>query len=532
MSKRNKGKSGAIRVKSLTSDAFAAMERHEQRRDRKGVVRSVRKGPDGEAIPPLIYDPHDTGMTKGSFAAALAAHTDGARINKGARKVVNHALLQFPTDLEITPETERMMLDAAVKFVDKHHGGRAVLRGRLDRDEAGQHTVDIFYAPRYEKKTKRKAEDWISLTKFGKALSLDQFGQKQVEKLNPKTKEFEKVFDDDGNPVMADCDSGFYQGQALQTLWHEYLRDELKLDWVVRGEKKIGSDPDRLEPEEYKIQQDRAQHEALTMMDSVILHKEREKLAQEREKLAADQITFRERLAASKENYRKLVDALDKFFGAAFFGRVKTPDYPDLPDAKVDYDEMREALREERFGPVDPDPDQSDTTYGIARQQLGYFRRLSDTMNRRFDQRKVQRAELEAGEKAAQEATEAAQEARRALREVHARMEPLKATERALRASVTVLEAQKADLEADLSARAANVERGEKQIAEWKSQTLTTREVFYETGFRTLTRALKKHFTPESFKAMEKAYAAELKRNDDPTPQPPNLSSSSAPPRR
>ena len=52
-------------------------------------------------------------------------------------------------------------------------------------------------------------------------------------------------------------DSSYFQGRALQDLWFEHLRGEMGLDWAVRGERKVGRDPDRLEPEEYKLVQER-----------------------------------------------------------------------------------------------------------------------------------------------------------------------------------------------------------------------------------------------------------------------------------
>ena len=150
------------------------------------------------------------------------------------------------------------MLDQAVAFVNQTHGGRAVFRARLDRDEAGRHGVDVFFAPRYEKVTKRGKvrEDWISLTKFGKEAAVARFGQKTLEKKNPETGQFETVRDKHGWPMEVDCDSKFFQGRAFQDLWFEHLRDEVGLDWVERGEKKVGSDPDRLEVEEYKVREE------------------------------------------------------------------------------------------------------------------------------------------------------------------------------------------------------------------------------------------------------------------------------------
>ncbi|MGD1885037.1 MAG: hypothetical protein ACFB11_22510 [Paracoccaceae bacterium] len=183
-------------------------------------------------------------------------------MNKGAKKSCLHAIVQFPTDMEINDQTEREMLAQAVAFVNKLHGGNAVFHARLDRDETGRHTVDVFYAPRYEKVTKRGSTTWTSLTKFGKALAVDAFGYKPKEVQNKGTGQREIVLGSDGEPVMIPCDSQSNQGKALQQAWFKHLRDEMELDWVVRGNAKVGSDPDRLEVEAYKLRQDQIQLEA------------------------------------------------------------------------------------------------------------------------------------------------------------------------------------------------------------------------------------------------------------------------------
>jgi vacuolar-type H+-ATPase subunit H len=239
-------------MNALDTSGLSAMQNHELRLDYSGDKRSVRKGEDGKAIPPLIWS-----LTGGDLEADYAAHVKGARRNKGAGKDCLHSFIQFPTDLPITPENEERMLKEAVDFINLTHGGNAVFRARLDRDEMGQHGVDVFLAPKYSKTTKRGSETWVSLSKFGKELAVMRFGEKQVEKKNEETNKFEPVFDENGAPVMADCNSAYYQGQALQDEWFEYLRDFMKLDWVQRGEKKLGRDKDRLEPEEYGLQKDR-----------------------------------------------------------------------------------------------------------------------------------------------------------------------------------------------------------------------------------------------------------------------------------
>lgn len=144
------------------------------------------------------------------------------------------------------------MLDQAVKFINQHHGGSAVFCGRLDRDEAGRHGVDVFYAPRYLKTTKRKSAEWISLTKFGKANARERLKKRQ----DKDKKTGELLWNADGSKKEVWNGSSYFQGQVLQDLWFEHLRDELDLEWLKRGTMKLGRDADRLEVEQYKLKKD------------------------------------------------------------------------------------------------------------------------------------------------------------------------------------------------------------------------------------------------------------------------------------
>ena len=134
-------------------------------------------------------------------------------MRKRAGKLARHAFVQFPTDIEITPATEEMMLREAVTFIEKTHGGQVVFRARLDRDERGKNGVDAFFAPRYSKTTAAGTQDWISLTKFGKALARERLGQRQLETKNPETSDWAPQFDD-GNPKMVWNDSACLARQA------------------------------------------------------------------------------------------------------------------------------------------------------------------------------------------------------------------------------------------------------------------------------------------------------------------------------
>jgi hypothetical protein len=272
------------------------MSDHELRKDFNGARRQVRE------VPPLIWSPYASGEPPEALdrrgdedeeeekrlrqielerikalievAAenrnfklmdAYEAHVEGARRNAAAHKLFQHAFLQFPTDIEITPKSEREMLAQGVAFINRTYGGNAVFHARLDRDERGRHGVDVFFAPRYAKTTAKGTEDWISLSKFSKELARDRFGQRQKTVKNPKTKKFEPVFDKKtGKPVMVWNDSGYFQGRALQDAFFEHLRDDMGLKWAVRGERKKTRDDDWKTPEEIGAEKDlqRAREEA------------------------------------------------------------------------------------------------------------------------------------------------------------------------------------------------------------------------------------------------------------------------------
>lgn len=286
------GKSGSARVKAGDAAYGGAMVDHELRRDFNGSRRAVRD------VPPLIWSPYASGEPpeplgrrgdeeeeerlrqielerikalievadeKRNFTLmdAYEAHVEGARRSAGSHKLFQHAFLQFPTDIEITPESEREMLAQGVAFINRTYGGNAVFHARLDRDEKGRHGVDMFFAPRYAKTTAKGTEDWVSLSKFSKELARDRFGQRPKTVKNRKTGEFEPVKDKAGKPVMVWNDSGYFQGRALQDAFFEHLRG-MGLEWAVRGERKKTRDDDWKTPEQIGAEKDlhRAREEA------------------------------------------------------------------------------------------------------------------------------------------------------------------------------------------------------------------------------------------------------------------------------
>lgn len=265
------GKAGSYRQEVLTRQSLLKMQEHEERRDRLGKARSV------EDVPPLVwsdgeiseaesgktpFDLDDSPAWQSSLVADYERHVEGAKRDKRAvasGKIAVHAFVQFPTDLELTPENERLMLDEAVKFTNEIHGGDAVFHARLDRDEAGKHGVDVFFAPRFEKVTGRKKdkrETWISLAKFEK---------EKAESLGLR----------DAGPRA--------RGRMFQDLWAAHLREKMGLEWAERGQEKESFLPDRLSPEAFKLKQDRERLE----QERAALVKQKEEL-KEREDKAED----------------------------------------------------------------------------------------------------------------------------------------------------------------------------------------------------------------------------------------------------
>lgn len=219
-----RGKTGSVRQQALTKADFNAAERHGKRLDVMGPARRIRD------VPPLVYGSLN-------LAEARAAHMEG--VQQQGKTEALHMLVQWPTDVPLghDPEkTQRAMLLHAVKFANRYHGGDAVFAARLDRDEQGQHTVDLFVMPRYDftykdgRKIKRAA-----VSKFSK----EQARERSMDLISPG----EKLHPE--GPIM--------QGRALQAAWYQYLKEDLRFHWVQPPERKSIKSKDRLEPEEYAL---------------------------------------------------------------------------------------------------------------------------------------------------------------------------------------------------------------------------------------------------------------------------------------
>lgn len=223
-----------IRIHSLTLDGdgertLPHMEAHGKREDQSSRRRRVR---DAE---PLVYKTLDLG-------AAYQAHIDGCKMNAGLKRPVLHAIIQFPPELGTTAQNRQKMLDHAVRFINQTHGGNAVFAARLDQDETGLATVDVFFAPKYVKVTRRKEVVWISTSKHGKELA-----EKHREEIMRRNKDQFST-------------APRHIGIALQAELYEYLASVgLKLE--PRKEKERHA-PDRVEPETFKARQRAAEIEA------------------------------------------------------------------------------------------------------------------------------------------------------------------------------------------------------------------------------------------------------------------------------
>lgn len=152
----------AIRVQSLslggTGKTLVAMERHGKREDQTSQKRRVRNED------PIVFGSLN-------LRQAYDEHVKGCKMNKALKRPVLHALLQFPTDLPVNETNLRAFMNHSIRFINETHGGNAVFAARIDRDEQGQHSVDVFFAPKYEKATKQHGvEMWVSPTKHGKEL--------------------------------------------------------------------------------------------------------------------------------------------------------------------------------------------------------------------------------------------------------------------------------------------------------------------------------------------------------------------------
>lgn len=229
----------AIRINSLTLEgggpkSLSSMEAHGKREDQSSQRRRVRDDA------PLVFGTLD-------LRAAYDEHVDGCRMNAGLKRPAMHAIVQFPPQLGRSPANREIMLHLAVKYINETHGGQAVFAARLDQDEEGLATVDVFYAPKYLKEGKRRSEMWISTSRHAKEIA-----EKHREEITRRNR---GTFSTTPRHI----------GIAMQAELYAFLvKSGLKLE--SRTEKKE-FDPDRLEPEVGKARRDaRAEKEVAARM--------------------------------------------------------------------------------------------------------------------------------------------------------------------------------------------------------------------------------------------------------------------------
>ncbi|WP_170775909.1 hypothetical protein [Ruegeria lacuscaerulensis] len=203
------GVAGAVRIQRLSAVGLAAAEAHGKRLDHNGRARAVSDDP---ALTTTGLD----------LRELHAAHVANAHQRKGAPEAL-HVVVQFPTQL-VNGDAGKAMLMHARAFAQSIFGDAAIFADRVDRDEKSRHVVDLFLAPRYEKKTKRGSKLAISTSKHLKDLAAQRSKA----------------------PTLRG------QGQALQDALFEYLRNEAKLD-VKRGSKKMRPGEDWLTPEQLEL---------------------------------------------------------------------------------------------------------------------------------------------------------------------------------------------------------------------------------------------------------------------------------------
>lgn len=153
------------RIKPLNGPLLAAAEQHGRRLDDAAKRRKVRDEPS------LTWTPDGVDGDPLSLADRLADHVAGALVPKAKAKAL-HMLVKLPASVPVETEVDaRAALALVVQFAQDSYGGNAVFSARMDRDERSLNSVDLFLAPRYLKVTKRKSEEAVSLTRFGKLLA-------------------------------------------------------------------------------------------------------------------------------------------------------------------------------------------------------------------------------------------------------------------------------------------------------------------------------------------------------------------------
>lgn len=212
MKKDVAGVAGAARIDQLSMAELTHAELHGKRLDKTSKSRAINNNP------PLTT----TGL---DLKKLYHAHVAGAFIPKSRAKAMQ-VVIQFPKAL-VNGDDAELMLRHARAFIEGVFGPDAIFADRVDRDEKSRHLVDLFIAPKYMKTTKHQEKVAVTMSRHQKELA---------QKYNcPPT------------PIGT--------GRALQDALFEYLRDEMHLTGVKRGEPKLIPGPDWKLPEQLRMEE-------------------------------------------------------------------------------------------------------------------------------------------------------------------------------------------------------------------------------------------------------------------------------------
>lgn len=270
---------GAIRISRLRvggagPKTLQAAEAHGKRQDASSQRRRVAD------VPPLVIGGLD-------LTSLYTAHTAGTRMDKRTRCPVMHCIVQWPKTLPVNEKNQRAMIRHATAFMNQLLGGEAVFAARLDRDEKGQHVVDVFATPTVIKKDGSR---WVQTSKHLKALC--ERHRAEIERRHPNIK---------------DITSPRCQGIALQSEWRAYL-DRLGFDMAPKREKTYGS-PDWVTPERLALDAEAAAvANRRRQLDKAAeaLEADRQRLEADRQRLEADHKRLEASSAALEAERRQL----------------------------------------------------------------------------------------------------------------------------------------------------------------------------------------------------------------------------------
>lgn len=146
----NAGLSGAVRVQQLKLSDLTMAEKHGKRLDATSRARRISRDA------PLTT----TGL---DLRKLHRHHLDKVYVPKAKSKAM-HVIIQFPKDL-VDGEAAALMLRHARAFVEDVFGPDSIFADRVDRDERGQHIVDVFVAPKYTKITKHQQKTAVTMSR-------------------------------------------------------------------------------------------------------------------------------------------------------------------------------------------------------------------------------------------------------------------------------------------------------------------------------------------------------------------------------